>query len=377
MTKELQKPKFFRKYTHMQHSNTFPNNEFENVIYEYYNKIQGYEIDYTKLIKQKYEQYKTYIEWITISNTKIIIDHIYSICKFQLTARSQLELESSILIPLDLTKTESAIEIFVNSKATIKNCYFTEATRTALIVRDYSTAIFEHCIFEGNKISTFIMNGSYAKFVDCKFKNDKNISVFVTKESQCELENCEFIDLEGKAIFVKDSSVVKIKDTNFTNCKKGAATIAEKSKLMINNITIKGSKNTALRAINNSVINAVGVNTYDTEGNAVNIENSTGYFINCNFNKTIHPTIAVLGHKSNPIFHNCNLIENMNTFGVICKNGCRPLFNNCTFDNCTTNCFSISDFARPHIQNCSFKGIDKYFMNIFGGSCLTIFMMKR
>ena len=190
------------------------------------------------------------------------------------------------------------------------------------------------------------------------------------------MHNCEFIDLEGKAIFVKDSSVVKIKDSIFTNCQKGAATIAEKSKLMIDNITIKGSKNTALRAIQNSVINAVNVKTYDTDGNAVNIENSTGYFIDSNFNETVHPTIAVLGHKSNPIFHNCNLIENMNTFAVICKNGSRPLFDNCTFVNCTTNCFSISDFSRPHIQNCTFKGIDKYFMNVHGGSCLTIYNIK-
>ena len=66
----------------------------------------------------------------------------------------------------------------------------------------------------------------------------------------------------------------------------------------------------------------------------------------------------------------------MNTFGVICKNGCRPLFDNCTFVNCTTNCFSISDFSRPHIQNCTFKGIDKYFMNVFGGSLLTIHNIK-
>ena len=63
----------------------------------------------------------------------------------------------------------------------------------------------------------------------------------------------------------------------------------------------------------------------------------------------------------------------MDTFGVICKNGSRPLFDNCSFANCTKSCFSISVFSRPHIQNCTFKDIDKYFMNVFGGSCLTIY----
>ena len=377
MIDELMKPKFFRKFVHMQHSDTFPTKEFDDFLNEYYDNYHKKEINYKEMLKQKFEQYKTYIEWLTISNTKMLIDHIYTVCKMQLTAQSQLEAESSIFIPLDLTKTESSIEIFANSKAIFKNCHFSDALRTSLIIRDYSTAIFEHCTFEGNKVSAFVMNGSFAKFVDCKFMNDKNISTFVTKDSQCELVNCEFIDIEGKAIFVKDSSNVKIKDTHFINCQKGAATIAEKSKLMLEGgITIKGSKNTALRAIQNSVMNAIGVNIIDTEGNAVNLENSTGYFINCNFNETIHPTIAILGHKSNPIFYKCNLIENMNTFGVICKNGSRPLFDNCNFVNCSTNCFSISDFSKPHIQNCSFKGIDKYFMNVFGGSYLTIYNIK-
>ena len=180
---ELQKPKFVKKYTHMQHSETFPKEEFEDFINEYYTNIQDKEANYKKLLKQKYEQYKSYIEWLTVSNTKMVIDHIYAICKLQLTARSQLELESSIILPLDLTKTESSIEIFANSTAIIKNCYFTDSTRTAVIVRDYSTAIFEHCIFEGNKISTFIMNGSSAKFFDCKFINDKNIGICNKRES--------------------------------------------------------------------------------------------------------------------------------------------------------------------------------------------------
>ena len=158
ITEELKKPKVIREFTHMQHSDVFPNKEFDVFLNEYYG---NYHKNYKDIIKQKYEQYKSYIEQLIISNTKMIIDHIYTTCKLQITARSRLEAESSIFIPLDMSKTESAIEIFANSIATFKNCHFSDANRTALIVRGCSTAIFDHCIFEGNCISSFIMNGSY------------------------------------------------------------------------------------------------------------------------------------------------------------------------------------------------------------------------
>lgn len=46
MNEELQKPKFIRKYTYMQHSETFPNKEFEELINEYSINIQEKETNY-------------------------------------------------------------------------------------------------------------------------------------------------------------------------------------------------------------------------------------------------------------------------------------------------------------------------------------------
>lgn len=364
------KPFFIRKNANLQFSDSFPQKEVDDFLNEYFaNFLKNDKPD----LDEKLKNYKTHLEWLTVSNAKLNIDHIYVTCKIQLTVQAQLEANYAIFIPLDLTKTESAIEIFANSNATFRNCHFVNALRTAVIVRNYSTAIFENCTFEGNRISAFVMEGSYAKFVNCKFTNDNNISIFATKNSECEIDNCEFLNIIGKATFGKDSSNIKIYNSYFNNCQKGVSTIAENSQLWIAFTKIESCKNTAIREINNSVINAICINIIDTEGNAINIENSTGYFIDSTISNTIHPTIAVLGHKSNPIFYNCNFIKNMDTFVVISKNGSRPLFDYCFFTNCTSNCFSISDFSRPHIQNCSFKDIDKYFVNIFGGSTLTFF----
>lgn len=215
------------------------------------------------------------------------------------------------------------------------------------------------------------MDDSYARFNNCKFKNDKNISVFLTKNCRCEIIGCQFYNLEGKAIFAKESQVY-ITDTKFINCEKGAATIASKSSLFLNDkIYIQKPNNTAIRAIDNSHVKAIGVVVEDTNGNAVNIDNSDGYFVNCQFKGTLHPTIAIIGRFSNPIFHKCELFDNKETFCVICKNSSRPIFDNCFFANCETNCFSITDFSRPHFQNCTFADIQKYIINAFSGAFVT------
>lgn len=370
--KKLNQPKFVRKPTHIQYSEDFSKTEVEEKFDTFYYNYEDQEDD--QIFDEKYH---INIEWLTVSNTKIEFDYIYSTSKIQLTAKSEMKSKYCVFIPNDISKTECAIEVFANSKAHFQKCLFKQGVRTAVIVRDYSTAVFEHCLFEENNIAVFIMNGAKAIFNDCKFKTSKNITIFVTKESQCEINNCQFYNSESKAIFAKDSSVVKLKNTLFTKVMKGAVTIAEKSKLLIDgNVKIEKSKNTAIRAIKNSEIKAHDLLIDNTDGNAINIDDSTGYFINCKFSDTIHPTIAVLGRNSNPIFHDCIIEKNRDTFCVITKNGSRPLFHQCRFHNCETNCFSISDFSQPHVQNCCFNDIKKYYMNIFGGSHLTFYDIK-
>lgn len=374
---KLIKPLFIRKPTQFLFNDDYK--YIFSIMKDYFiNYMQNFtQEDHANLIDQKcqvlfnkYDNYKYLpIEWLTISNTEVRLDLIMVRSKIQLTAKSNLISTYSFYIPQDLTKTESAVEIFANSRGRFRYCHFFNADRVSVIVRNYSSVTFEHCIFENNKISVFVMDDSYAKFYNCKFKGDKNISIFVTKESRSEIEGCEFNSLRGKAIFVKDSSSVYIKDTKFINCEKGAVTIAEKSSLFLDGqIYIENPNNTAVRAINDSNVKAVDVTFNGTHGNAINIENSYGYFYNCHIENTEHPTIAVIGARSNPIFHKCSLVKNGATFCVICKNCCRPLFDSCFFSDCETNCFSCSDFSRPHIQNCQFKGIQKMYLNVFSGS---------
>lgn len=424
---KLSSPQFIRQNTHIQYEEDFPNDLFNNSFDEYYKKLKDKsssskpvkpennedvekaqqseckeakespsqsnnkenEEDNTSLpsfLKDKLKDYLSEnkdfselpIEWMTISNANVSINNIFVKCKLQLTAKSSLSASYSLFTPQDLTKTESAIEVFANSKATFEKCYFNNAGRVAVIARNYSTVVFKDCIFDNNKISCFVMDDSYAKFENCIFTKDQNISLFVTKDSKSELYDCVFYNTAGKAIFAKDASQVYVTSTIFNQCQKGASTIAEGSSLFLdNNISIINPHNTAIRAINNSHVKAQGLNIQDTEGNAINIENSDGFFFDCNISGTVHPTIAVIGRKANPIFHNCKLIQNKNTFCVICKNCCRPLFDECEFFDCETNCFSISDFSRPHIQKCKFKNIKNdnnpniFYLNVFSGSNVT------
>lgn len=375
-SQEIQNPIFIHKYHHIFYSSKFIDGEYKDIFDELYQKYgNDHEAQQNETIKENIKNInfkECDIEWLTISNTKCEIDFVNVICKIQLTAKSSLESTYSIFTPQDLSKTESAIEIFANSKAIFKNCNFTDAQKVSVIIRDNSKAIFENCIFDNNSISCFIMDDSYAQFNNCIFMNDKLFSIFTTKHSKCEINGCSFFNLEGKAIFAKNDSEVYITNSKITNCSRGAVTILEHSKLFMDGgIKIVGCENTAVRVAEYCQIKAHDVTIENTNGNAINLYNSKGYIVDCFLKHTIHPTIAIVGHKSNPIFHYCILSDNLNTFCVICKNGSRPLFDNCSFLDCSSNCFSITDFSRPHIQNCFFKNIEKYNMNVFGGSEVT------
>ena len=363
-------PQFFRKFTDILHSKDYQTEQQKQFLL----KLKEHFFDQeSSNEEEKYISDNNFIiEWLTISGTTVFLDYVNLLCKIQLTAKSVLSSSYSSFQAQDLEKTESAIEIFANSKAIFNHCHFTKAQRVSVIVRNFSSVRFENCTFDDNKISCFIMDDSFAEFYQCKFRNDRNISVFATKNSKCQMFDCEFNSIQGKALFAKDSSKIYLKDTKFINCEKGAATIAENSSIFFDDgVIIENPNNTSIRAINNSHVKAKNVKISGTNGNAINIENSDGYFYNCEIINTEHPTIAVIGRNANPVFYNCSMLSNKNTFCVICKSCCTPMFINCTFDKCETNCFSISDSARVHIENCRFYNIKKCIINAFGGSYVT------
>lgn len=351
---ELLHPQFIRTNTHIEYSKDFPKEDLRKDLSLYYNNIIGKD-----QIERKYKKYNVDIEWLTISHTNVDINDIYTTCRIQLTAKANLNAKYSVFIPKELRKTDSSIEIFANSKATFTNCVFQNSTRAALIVRDYSTAIFDHCIFEDNSISCFLMNSSYAKFINCKFKNDKAISIYAVKESRCEIINCEFLDLKGKAIFAKDISEIHINNSCFKNCNKGAVTIEKQSKLLINTATIENSENTALRAVNNSEIRANNVSIYQTNGNAINLDQSNVYFNDCVIKETTFPTIAIFGNNTIQKFQNCSFHNNQHMYLITCKNKCHPLFSNCYFKDFSMKNFSIQSICHPIFQNCYFDSQNK------------------
>lgn len=366
----------FTNHMHIQYSNNFPNQEYEKFFNIYYDNFKEKNHDQTydeilKEIKQDYPNFCTDINNLKISNTTVDIDHICTKCQICVHSKSQLNSQYSIFLPQETLDQEYSILISDESKGIFKNCHFCNNSNLFVFVDDFSTVIFDHCIFENNHISCFSASGSKITFIDCKFKNDKYISIFL-KLSFCELYNSEFFGHEGKAIFSKDSSEIYITKSRFINCKKGVATIIDRSVLVLDGqISIENCDNTSLRAVGNSEIKGHDLTIKNINGNAINLEDSSGCFLNTKISSVFHPTIASLGNNSNPIFQNCELFDNGNTFCVICKNGSRPLYDHCKFFECETNCFSVTDFSRPHIQNCYFSKIDRFYLNIFGGSYVT------
>ena len=184
---ELEKPLFIRENIIIQYSEEFPKEEYIKDILRYDN-LNG-----KKLIEDKYQNYHTNIVWLTITNVNINIKYILATCKILLENKSNLNAEYSIFIPHELSKAKSAIEIFANSSANYNNCIIQNSDGVGVIIRNNSVSIFDHCIFENNKVSCFLSDGSHAKFINCKFVCDKKKSIFVTKERHnkilTELEN--------------------------------------------------------------------------------------------------------------------------------------------------------------------------------------------
>lgn len=312
------------------------------------------------------------IEWLTIANTKVNMINFNVISKIHVTGKSQFHSYYSSFTSFEPKKANSSIEIFANSMSEFNHCYFHDSISSAVVVRDFSQAKFTNCVFEKNKISVFITNNSYVEFENCIFMNDINTSIFCTKKSDIKIKNCQFKNV-NKSIFCKDEINMRIEDCNFIENKRGIATISIKSKLMMKNITINDTLSTAIRATGNSIVQCQNVLIKNTKGNAINLENSNGYFFECKMiENTEFPTIAIKGIKSNPIFSNCEVIDNGESFAVVIKNCSRPLFDKCLFTNCESNCFSISDFSMPLIRDCEFKNIQKYWLNIYGNSIVAL-----
>lgn len=73
---------------------------------------------------------------------------------------------------------QNSILIGNEPKAIFKNCHFLNCQKKFLLIDDFSTVIFDHCIFENNFISCLSLSGSKVIFTSCKFRNVKFVSAF-------------------------------------------------------------------------------------------------------------------------------------------------------------------------------------------------------
>lgn len=135
---ELKKKKTIKSYLHIQHSNKFPNDEYEKYFKkrhdDYYDKNHTQFFDAFFLeMKQTQPICIQNIGNLSIINTNVDIDHIYTKCTINLF-HSQLNSYYSIFIPQNLDESDYAIQISNNSNAIFKNCHFYDAKKVAVFV---------------------------------------------------------------------------------------------------------------------------------------------------------------------------------------------------------------------------------------------------
>ena len=266
------------------------------------------------------------------------------------------------------------IEISEESKGCFKNCHFCNAKQISIILKDNSEALFDHCTFNYNSVSCYLLNNSKAQFIDCKFVNDHEISILGKKDCQVIVQNCQFKSLKGKAIYCYENSEIYVEKTHFDNFNENVISTIDNSRLYITDSNIDNTTNISFNISLNSYMKATNLTIAGSSKTSVYMNNSKGYFKNCQITQYSNsPCLIVQGQNSNPIFESTKFYGEDSTFSVSCHQHSRPLFYDCLFGST----LSISTFSEPHIEKCTFSINNKKCIKFHNNSRLTYFDMNE
>jgi uncharacterized protein YjbI with pentapeptide repeats len=306
------------------------------------------------------------ITWVTISAAEVKIENLTFKGLIQVTANGNLIANNCTFMPLETG--ECAIEIFAHSKCTLTNCILTKTSKTALLVRDGSTAEISDCIFKENDHSgLLVLDSSKANVTNCKFTGSRRFSVYIYRKSEANFQGCTFSKMYGKGVFILSECETYFDNCTFEHCKLGGISLAEKSKANVQKCKFRKINMSAVHGIKECIVNVNDSKFTDCTSNGINFEYSNGEVSDCEFSMFRCPVFATFGPNTKPYIHDCR-VQNVNAFGAIARDCSTPIFEKLTFLDGSTHCFSVSDFAKASIRNCTISNFKGSAFSTFNGA---------
>lgn len=334
-----------------------------------------------------------HIHWLTISDSKTIINGYFGNCKIQVTARSDVEFNDCEIFSPGLDIVETPIEVFAGSKASFNNCVFhdvpfnhrvrpnrddgTPRHGVGVVARDRADVTFVNCIFNVDDVGALVLDHSVATFIDCTFNQHSDIApefnrfcIYAYRGSTVNIKRCRFHKFNGKHVFALDFSTVNVNEMT-SNRAINAITVANESVANIEQLRVFDTKHAGIRASKSSKLFMYDAFIEDSEGNGIQMEQSTGIVVNTHINNAKYPSIFITGANANPIFERC-IIENSQSFAIGVRHCARPVFNHILIRNCASYSVKANTFCCFEMYNVIFETVSKPIIMLAGKSQLYI-----
>lgn len=306
------------------------------------------------------------IKWLTISDSKTTINGLIGECKIQITAKSDVTFNDCILYLHSFEGAETPVEIFAASKATFNNCviydvpiaYATRPTKNdgtprhsvGVVARDRTEVTFNKCKFVVDDVGVLAMDNSAVSFKECRFEQYSSenpmynrFCIYAYRGCVINVDNSKFTKFNGKHILAIDQSTLNAKDMK-SRRSNGAICIGNKSVANIDCFDAYYTEGTAIRITKESKLYMFDCILENTNGNGIQMENSTGIVIELLIKDNRYPAIHISGDRSNPIFERCAL-RYSKTNAVVVRHCARPVFRHIIISWCESIPIKASSFA--------------------------------
>lgn len=309
------------------------------------------------------------LAWLTVSSRgrgQVVFKNIDFKCKLQVTAHSTIVAENCSFEVIS-DNCETAIEIFSESSATLKNCTLRHGTKTVLAFRDRSSGWIEGCTFEDNKDAcVFLLGESCATIKNCRFGAVERWGVYAYRKSLCLIEDCEFGPNHGKGVYVLSDSAVRATKCTFKDCAAGGVLAADNSMISLEECHFEGNGSSCVHCVKNSDARLSECTFRDGRGNGIDFDYATGWLHKCTFENFKSPAIGIYGCQSNPVIWDCDVIA-VSGIAIAVRDAAVPVIDNVRIRQSrgAQPVFSISDFASPIVTKCSVQRCDGCVFSVY------------
>ena len=258
------------------------------------------------------------------------------------------------------------VEVVGEAWVKFVNCEFRSASKCAIAAGNKTRIVCTECLFLQNANCIIVRGEAGVNFDRCLFQETRRLSVYSYQGGSAWCRDCEFRNCDGKAVVAIKCGRVAASRCTFDGMESGALVVSEHSRGMAENCQFRNVRCAGVMGIRDSEIYVYGCQFETLHGNAIQFQNATGIVHNVAVNECQYPAIVVTGQSSNPVIMGSRIANA--AVGVSSRDFAVPIIDSVEFDGIRRDAFSVSDFSRPVIRNCSFWNVRDMHYRVFNGA---------